>query len=314
LQAFRISQSSAEPALAALAADAKVAEAVQRLSGWDFTTPTGILEGYDLSDHSGILSPPSQHEINSSVAATIYSVWRGQFIRNTIDAPLAPFGLPVADDQHAVSAIRNLLEDFFSTGGVGSSGINFFNVPGVSIAEDRRDILILKSLADSLGLLAGEPFAAAFGRSTNLDDYRWGKLHRLVLTHPLGGPFNIPGAAGLWPAPLSGLAGIPVDGGFSTVDVGNPVAGVRANSVDGFMFDHGAAHRLISEAGPTGMRSTISIPEGTSGVLGSPDYANLLPGWLVNEGFPLLIRANEVHANAVSITKFLPVGKVERLR
>src|SRR5437870_4771453 len=83
---------------------------------------------------------------------------------------------------------------------------------------------------------------------------------------------SIPGAAGLWPAPLSGLAGIPVDGGFSTVDVGNPVAGVRANSVDGFMFDHGAAHRLISEAGPTGMRSTISIPEGTSGVLGSPDY------------------------------------------
>jgi penicillin amidase len=313
LQAYINAQSSAQPALAALAFNTRVTEAIQRLSTWNFTTPTGIPEGYDSSANVGVTSHPSDHEINSSVAATIYGVWRGQFIRNTIDAPLAPFGLPVADDQHAVSAIRNLLEHFPSTGGVGISGVNFFNVPGVSSPEDRRDILILKSLADSLDLLAGDAFAAAFGHSTNLDDYRWGKLHRLVLAHPLGGPFNIPSAAGLWRAPLVGLAGFPVDGGFSTVDVGNPFAGVRANSVDGFMFDHGAAHRLISEAGPAGMRSTISIPGGTSGVVSSPDYFNLLSGWLVNQGFPLLIRADEVQANAVSITNFLPAGKVGKI-
>ena len=34
------------------------------------------------------LSPPSAGEVERSIAATIYSVWRGQMIRNTIDAVL----------------------------------------------------------------------------------------------------------------------------------------------------------------------------------------------------------------------------------
>src|SRR2546422_6314216 len=113
------------------------------------------------------------------------------------------------------------------------------------------------SLAVSLTLLAGDPFAAAFGHSTNLKDYCWGKLHRLVLAHPLVGPFDIPGARGTWPAPLSGLAGIPVDGGFSTLDVGNPESAARADSVDGFMFEHRPPHRLISSTRPSGMHATL---------------------------------------------------------
>jgi penicillin amidase len=313
VRAFANARSSAEPALAALAVNPGVAEAVLRLGAWNFTTPTGIPEGYDASDEDGVLSAPSNDEITASAAATIYSVWRGQFIRNTIDAPLTLFGLPVGAsgdasvaDQFAVAAVRNLLERFPTAGGVGASGINFFNVPGVGSANDRRDILILKSLADSLELLAGDRFAPAFGHSTNLDDYRWGKLHRLVLNHPLGGPFNIPPAAGLWPGPLAGLDGIPADGGFSTVDVGNPVGGVRADSADGFMFDHGAAHRLITEGTPGGMRAELGIPGAASGVLGSANYFNLLPGWLSNDGFALLTRSSEIHKEAASSVKFEP--------
>ena len=142
--------------------------------------------------------------------------------------------------------------------------------------------------------------------SANLDDYRWGKLHRLVLEHPLARPFNVPPAGGLWPAPLPGLDGIPVDGGFSTVDVGNPIGGVRGDSVDAFMFNHGPAHRLISEAAPDGMRAELSVPGGVSGALGSPYYLNLLPGWLSNDSFPLLMQHEEVKRHAVSITKFVP--------
>src|SRR5262249_22762612 len=161
------------------------------------------------------------------------------------------------------------------------------NVPGVASASDRRDILILKSLDDALGLLAGDAFASAFAHSTNPEDYRWGKLHRVVFPHPIGGPFNVPPALGLLPDPLPGLAGIPVDGGFSTIDVGNPVGGLRGADADAFMFDHGPAHRFISEATPAGMRAEMSSPLGTSAVPGSPNYLNLLPGWLSNTGFPL---------------------------
>ena len=304
LRAWANAQSSAEPALALFAANPTVAEAVRRLGQWDFTTPTGIPEGYDSSDIDGRLSAPSSGERASSVAATIYSVWRGQFIRNTLDAPLAAFGLPVVDDLHALPALRNLLDRFPAANGVGASGLNFFNVPGVASAADRRDVLILKSLADSLALLSGAPFAPAFANSTSLDDYRWGKLHRVVLAHQLGGPFDIPPAGGGFPSPLPGLAGIPVDGGIGTVDAG--LHNIRGDNFDGFMFDHGPAMRFASEIGPGGMRAVSSLPGGVSGVLGSPHYADLLPGWLTNDAFQLLFKNSEVRKNAESVTIFLP--------
>ena len=62
---------SAEPALAALAANPAVAEAVQRLDNWDCTSPTGIREGYDASDSSSQLAEPPPAEIEASVAATL---------------------------------------------------------------------------------------------------------------------------------------------------------------------------------------------------------------------------------------------------
>ncbi len=131
-QAFAHAQvSDANPLLASLAAAPGIATAVNRLSHWDFTTPTGIPEGYDASDVAGHGLPPSQALIDSSVAATIYGTWRSQFIGNTVDAVLAPGGLPQAPDTEALKALRNLLDNFSTNQGVGASGVNFFNVPGV---------------------------------------------------------------------------------------------------------------------------------------------------------------------------------------
>ena len=64
-----------------------------RLGDWDFSTPTGIPEGYDASDVDGARSTPSNHEINASVAATIYSLWRSRVIALIVDAPLQARGL-----------------------------------------------------------------------------------------------------------------------------------------------------------------------------------------------------------------------------
>jgi penicillin amidase len=83
---------NANPLLASLAADPRVAAAVSRLNRWDFTTPTGIPEGYDASDVAGHGLPPSQVLIDASIAATIYSAWRSRFIANTIDAVVAQIG------------------------------------------------------------------------------------------------------------------------------------------------------------------------------------------------------------------------------
>ena len=57
---------------------------------------------------------PSQ-EIAESVAATLYNVWRGQFIRTTVDAtldgvPLPPGTLPKPGSQLVMTALKSLLE------------------------------------------------------------------------------------------------------------------------------------------------------------------------------------------------------------
>src|SRR5262249_53207546 len=154
-----------------------VREAVGRLSSWDFSTPTGIPQGYDASDIFGIRLPPSQKEIADSIAATIYNVWRNQMLANTMVATLerigvGPHGL---DSFRLLTNLRFLLDKFPANHGVGSSGVDFFVIPGVDAPpEVRRDTIILKSLKDTLDLLAGEPFAAAFGKSQNQNDYRWG--------------------------------------------------------------------------------------------------------------------------------------------
>jgi penicillin amidase len=286
VRALRNAVGSDDPAVRALARDRGVVEAVARLALWSRRTPTGIPEGYDASDPQGRLLPPSRLEVANSVAATIYAVWRGQVIRDVIDARLAPFGVPVPDGQLSLTALKHLLETFPQTGGVGASGVDFFAVEGVPDAADRRDLLLLRSLAGALGKLAGPDFQAAFGGSIDQDDYRWGRLHRVVLDHPLDGALNIPPAAGAFPAPLAGLPGIPTDGGFDTVDAATHDA--RADGSDDFMFGSGPANRFVAEArAPEQVVAESSLPGGTSGVPGDPFYVNLLPRWLTNDTFPL---------------------------
>lgn len=273
----------AHPALAALGSSPAVSAAVARLAAWDLSTPTGIPEGYDASDVGGVRADPSQAEIATSVAATIYSVWRGQILRNTVDGVMDAGGLPKPDGEVALAALKQLFEFFPLRGGMGASGINFFNVPDVQDPAARRDIIVLKSLADSLALLASPEFAPAFGGSTDLDDYRWGKLHRIVFAHSIIPQFSIPSAAIGWPAPLAGLPGIPTDGGFGVVDASSHSP--RAAGLNSFMFGSGPVRRFVAEGGSGTLRTHTSLPGGTSGIPGSPFYFNLLPMWLTNESF-----------------------------
>jgi penicillin amidase len=309
LQAFsNATEPGADPMLAALAADPRIAEAIGRLSAWDFSTPTGIPEGYDGHEVDGMLTLPDANEIADSVAASIYSVWRGQMIRNTIDATLGtlPVPVPVPGSLRSMTALRNLLDNFDTNLGVGASGLDFFSVPGVADPFTRRDIVLLQSLADALDLLAGPGFAPAFGFSTDQEDYRWGRLHRIVLDHPLGSPFDIPPAGGVFPPPLPDLPGIPVDGGFGVVDASSHSS--RADDAYDFMFGSGPVRRYVGEPvnGPRRIEGRSSLPGGQSGVLGSPFYENLLERWLTNDTYPLRQRPQHINADLFRLEHFLP--------
>ncbi|MEU4423252.1 penicillin acylase family protein [Actinoplanes sp. NPDC024001] len=285
-QAWKRARASKVPALAELAADRRIAEAAGRLARWNHTYPTGIPEGYDAADRDGRLSPPSQREIDESVAATIYALWRGRFLVNTLDRHVQAISpkLPTADVQSVV-AVRRLLDEFATRKGVGRSGIDFFAVPGIADPTDRRDFLILQSLGDALTLAASDNFKPAYGNSTRQSDYRWGKLHRVTLTSPLGAPHNIPSEGNRFPSPLPGLPGIPIDGGFNVPDVsGHPV---RADAADRFTVGLVPVRRFVAAATPSGWRTVNAMPGGASEDLGDRFEQNLLPRWLTNDTYPV---------------------------
>ncbi|MEO7199946.1 MAG: penicillin acylase family protein, partial [Dokdonella sp.] len=292
--------------LAAFAADEQVMEAMTRLQAWDFSTPTGIQRGYDAGDNPQSLPMPGQAEINASVAATIWATWRGFALRSTIDATLGKVGLSnyKPGSRDAQAGFKFLLDNFAALGGKSASGLDFFAVAGAPDAASARDFILLKALSDSLDLLASEAFAPAFAGSTNQSDYRWGKLHRIVFEHPLGGPFNLPGPNPYGFTDLGpSLPGIARQGGFEAVDASSHDA--RANTLNGFMFGSGPARRFVGEMSPT-INAWEILPGGQSGVIGSPFYASQLSRWLTNQYHPLTIPGSAAMGQAQVVMNFQP--------
>ena len=294
------------PDARALATDPKVAEAISRLRAWNFSMPTGIQQGYDVGDDPNALTVPSDQEIDRSVAATVYAAFRAAALRNTVDAAVTRIGLgsnlPGAGD--ALKALKYQLDNYATLQGKGTSGINFFVATGAPNPNAARDFLLLKSVKDGLSRLASTDFTAAFAGSTNLADYRWGRLHRVTFSHSLGGPFNIPGPN---PYPFQNLAsnlpGLARDGGYETVNVA--AHNLRADSVNGFMFGGGSARRFVGEMSEPIVAGQV-IPGGPSGVLGSPFYVSQLGRWLTGQYKRLPISQPDALLFTVTTINFTP--------
>lgn len=292
------------PGLAQFAADPAVQEAIGRLADWDFSTPTGLTEGFDPGSNPFLPVEPSDAEIANSVAATIYSTFRGQAIANTIDAVLdaVQLGGNRPGSRESVRALLHLLESFPENQGIGASGLPFFNVEGAPDPASARDTVMLASLKGALDLLASDEFAAAFDNSTDQSDYRWGKLHRIVFRHPLDVvPFNVPRGAGLNDVSEE-LPGVARPGGFEVVDASGH--SVRADGVNEFMFGSGPARRVVAHMTPDGPVADEIIPGGRSGIVSSPLYVNQLFLWLVNAYLPLDIGESDASASAADVTTF----------
>jgi len=165
-----------------------------------------------------------------------------------------------------------------------------------------RDFILLNSLLNGLDLLASDEFAPAFANSTNLDDYRWGKLHRIVFAHDLGPQLSIPPAG----SPLNlapDLPGISRAGGMGAVDASSHSA--RADALNDFMFGSGPSRRLIATMAPTGPEVLEVIPGGESGNPGSPFQIDQLFLWLVNAFKPLPVSLDDVIALGVETETFI---------
>ena len=299
----RAARPGAHPALAALAADPRIVEAVGRLRSWNFTTPTGVATGYDADDKDGSLKPPSAAEVKRSIAATIYSVWRSKAIASGVDLTLKGLGVPTPGSGEAIKALRHLME----RSGVGLSTVDFFAWAPLPTAAERRDFVALKSLGDALDALAGPDFAAAFKGSTSQEDYKWGRLHRIVFDGLVfGGATSVPGATADLPPSFPDLSGLATDGGFGVVDASSHSA--RAANSDAFMFGSGPNRRYVGSPGtaPGSIGAETSLPGGISGSPGDKYYSNLLELWLTNDTFPLRQPLTDVLQNLNGTIVFNP--------
>ena len=294
-------------------ADPRVVDSMQKLLAWDYSMPTGIAEGYDYGDDPFVLSGPDSREIDNSVAATIYATWRSMAIQNTIDATIngadqaigqTVLGPHLPGSKYAFNGFKNLLDNFESNQGYGASGVNFFTNPQAPSREDARDFIILASLKQALDLLASDEFAPAFNNSLDINDYRWGKLHRIVFDHTLGASLSVPnGLFGF--STVEGLAGIPRAGGYQVLDASSH--SVRADSLNGYMFGSGPARRFVGTMSDRGLIAEQVIPGGQSGVITSgASYVNQLFFWLVNAYLPLFLDIDTIDVIAIARIEYVP--------
>ncbi|WP_158227142.1 penicillin acylase family protein [Mangrovitalea sediminis] len=300
-------QEGVDPALASAGQDPRLEKVMQQLQGWasdDYQAKTGIAQGYDSEDvdgnPAGSLSPK---EIEESRATAIYSMWRSQFIRRTIDQTLKSMGLggELPGSSQVVVDLRHLVEN----GGQSASGVAFFN-EGAATPAANVQAAMLRAISAALDRFEDASFKAAFSACDgNADDYRWGCLHRIVFASPLGAPFSVPDGFGVFPAPFASLPGIPTDGGFGTVDAASHNS--RANDVNGFMFSSGPTNRLVVRVDRHGMKAQSVWPSGTSAIPGSPFYIEpMLPRWLTNDADPLRFTLAEVARGAYSSDWYWP--------
>jgi len=275
-----------------------MAQALDVLSTWDYSTPTGLAEGWDAGDDPDMAVEPDVTEKRNAAAATIFAVWRSMLVRNTIDATLTAVGLgdylPPNTSAHRAFAWHLL--NYGTRGGVGASGINFFSQGLAPTVQG--------SLQQALDLLASDEFAPAFANSNNVMDYAWGKLHRIVFDHPLGvDPLNIPNGGGFMDL-AANLPGLARQGGFEVVDASSHSS--RANSLNGFMFGSGPNRRFVGEMTPDGVVGYENIPGGQSGVFYHPNYSSQLPLWLTNSYHELALGEADGQAAAVASYTFGP--------
>jgi len=117
-----------------------------------------------------------------------------------------------------------------------------------------------------------------------MSEWRWGRFHRLKLSHPLGEWERLSRAAGRFEF---NLPAIPLSGGLDTVNAGIYDWG------ESYEVKAGPSLRLLVDLGDAD-QTWVAYPGGQSGQPMSPYYRNLLGMWAAGERHPLLMSAGRV--------------------
>ncbi len=95
-----------------------MAQALDVLSTWDYSTHTGLAEGWDAGRRSGD-GRTEPEQVRNSAAATVLAMWRSMLVQNTIYATLESVSAWVITCQAAglPTVLSNTICDNYPTAG-----------------------------------------------------------------------------------------------------------------------------------------------------------------------------------------------------
>jgi penicillin amidase len=210
-----------------------------------------------LRDWDAVESP-------DSAAAALFEVWYHRHLRPTLLTAALRELVPAGDVAAALSLVLPPADASFDA----RVDLSLLLEPGERLGPDPEGTIaevVLASLGDAVAeveqRLGPEP-----------STWRWGDLHRALLTHPLRALLP-PGHEWTQVGPL------PRGGSGDTVG--------STGYYDGFDQRSGASFRMVVDVGDWDRSVAMNAP-GQSGVPTSPHHADLFERWAADEAFPLL--------------------------
>ena len=211
------------------------------------------------------------------IGPTIFHATINEMVKNTFKKRLGEnlFGQYLKNKDQTFNAMRNLIA-------AGQS--RWFDDPDTAEREGIND-LITKSFTAAVVYLEEK-------LGSNVDDWRWGKLHTLTLYHPFGKSSSLMGY-------FMNIGPCPMGGSLATV---NPQPYRLAAPWEGY---HGASLRYIVDFADR-KNSRRVIPAGISGNFMSPHYDDQSELWRTGKYRPFVLDRESVEADARYRLKMLP--------
>jgi len=240
------------------------------------TEAVGYLTRWTLAAADGVWPGATQEQIDDSIATSIFNAWVTFVTRKVFDDK----GLGDLPDQLKGRMLLRMVEQpaTMATYDAASGESLLWDDVSTTDTVETRDEILVRSFRKALDFLSdpeavGVAEAGGFG-TDDMTQWRWGKLHTVQLTHPLGG--TIPPES-TWPE------GYPRHGDRFSVDASHsPMASTR------YRYTSGPAMRAVYELTPAAPRHECVIAGGEEGRPFARHYQDEMALWAQNQAHPIL--------------------------
>lgn len=284
-----------------LADDSLVQAALPYLQGWSYDTPSGfVMDNPGEPDSNRIeWSETTDPDVRrDSVASSIFTAWLGDMISNTLDdereEAFQKTGVRPGTD--GAKTIDLLLR---RTGqAVVPTDLYFDNIATPEV--ETRDEQILLSLIEAMTKLqATGKFREDGQPEPDMDQWLWGKIHRLTFDHLT---VALDDAAAFLSIPPNGEPGFPRPGTSDSVDPAGHGMGCCNNN-----YGSGPNMRMVVTFEGAGKPKGYNVlPGGNSDTLNDPHRGDQASLWVNNETHPMWFELDDVKANAERIFVLTP--------